>query len=511
MSTRNWKRILKYTGGVFTVSLGFTLFSNEFDFNSIGIVRLGRVAFAAGRIANHYKKTLYSSTLDPDSQEYKILKSKAHHEAAEILLDLCCANKGVYIKVGQHLATLDYLVPPEYIKVMKVLHSNAPKSSLSSVYKVLRQDLKAEPSEIFEYFEEVPLGTASLAQVHRARLKKDGSLVAVKVQHSLVMDNSKADMRAMEVIVKIMSSLFEDFRFQWLIDETKLNLPKELDFLNEAKNAEKIQNILKDFKWLKIPKVNEEYSTSRVLIMEFAEGVQVTDLNYINDKKVDRITLSTKLGELYSHMIFKHGFVHSDPHPGNILIRKKENDNLEIVLLDHGLYASLSEEFRWNYSKFWMSILKRDVEGMKVNSEKLGIGTLYPILVCMVTGRTWNSVTGGIDKIRYTEAEKEEFVSTVPNLLTQIGEVLQSVNREILLILKTNDLLRGIEHSLNVHKRQPSFLVMSKCCLENIYDEKMRHSKSIIERFYIRFWKQWIILRLNVYYFYTSLKSKMVA
>lgn len=73
--------------------------------------------------------------------------------------------------------------------------------------------------------------------------------------------------------------------------------------------------------------------------MEFAEGVQVTDLNYINDKKVDRITLSTKLGELYSHMIFKHGFVHSDPHPGNILIRKKENDNLEIVLLDHGLYA----------------------------------------------------------------------------------------------------------------------------------------------------------------------------
>lgn len=102
--------------------------------------------FKAGRIANHYKKTLYSSALNPDSQEYKILKSKAHHEAAEILLDLCCANKGVYIKVGQHLATLDYLVPPEYIKVMKVLHSNAPKSSLSSVYKVLRQDLKAEVS-----------------------------------------------------------------------------------------------------------------------------------------------------------------------------------------------------------------------------------------------------------------------------------------------------------------------------------------------------------------------------
>lgn len=84
--------------------------------------------------------------MDSNSDEYKQLKSEVHTEAAKMLLDLCCSNKGVYVKVGQHLATLDYLVPSEYIKVMKVLHADAPKSSLKSVYKVLQEDLKVDVS-----------------------------------------------------------------------------------------------------------------------------------------------------------------------------------------------------------------------------------------------------------------------------------------------------------------------------------------------------------------------------
>lgn len=98
------------------------------------------------------------------------------------------------------------------------------------------------------------MGTASLAQVHKATLH-DGSVLAVKVQHPYVQGNAKVDLKTMEVLVKIVSFIFPEFRFQWLVDETKKNIPKELDFTQEGKNAEKIAKIFENYHWLKVPKV----------------------------------------------------------------------------------------------------------------------------------------------------------------------------------------------------------------------------------------------------------------
>lgn len=103
-------------------------------------------------------------------------------------------------------------------------------------------------------FDETPLGTASLAQVHKAKLK-DGSIVAVKVQHPYVQGNSKVDLKTMETLVKIVSMVFPDFQFQWLVEETKKNMPKELNFAEEGRNAEKISSLIKYFDWLYIPKI----------------------------------------------------------------------------------------------------------------------------------------------------------------------------------------------------------------------------------------------------------------
>lgn len=182
-----------------------------------------------------------------------------------------------------------------------------------------------------------------------------------------------------------------------------------------------------NYDYLQVPKIHSDLSTSRVLTMDFIDGAQVTDVKYIRDNKINPMEISSKLGELYAHMIFKNGFVHGDPHPGNVMIKVNENDKLDIILLDHGLYAvillgllspkvrrglfikhsfqNLSDDFRWNYSKLWLSILYKDREGMKTYSENLGIRELYPLLVCMVTGRTWDSVNKGIDKVKYTKEE----------------------------------------------------------------------------------------------------------
>lgn len=191
---------------------------------------------------------------------------------------------------------------------------------------------------MFESFDPEPLGTASLAQVHRATLK-NGQEVAVKVQHPYVMGNSKVDMKTMEYLCKIMSIVFPDFKMQWLVDESKKNLPIELDFLNEGRNAEKVAGMFKDYKWLKVPSIFWDISSKRVLVMEYLTGGQVNDLDYIHSNKIDTHDIANKIGQLYSNMIFINGFVHSDPHPGNILVRRTKHGDNELILLDHGLYA----------------------------------------------------------------------------------------------------------------------------------------------------------------------------
>lgn len=137
------RRILKYSG---VASVGFltgiSLQSNDYDFNSVGIVRLARAALTVYDVGKIYKKKLYHKEWDKSSQEYKIEKSKIHQIAADKLLQLICTNKGVYIKVGQHIGSLDYLLPPEYVATMKILHSNAPKNPVEDLYKVIKQDLR---------------------------------------------------------------------------------------------------------------------------------------------------------------------------------------------------------------------------------------------------------------------------------------------------------------------------------------------------------------------------------
>ena len=142
---RAWtlQRIFKYSavgGGVVLTAL--SLRTNDYDINSLGIVRLGRAALTVYDIAHMYRRNLYKKEWDKKSLEYKAEKSRTHSLAADKLLELICTNKGVYIKVGQHIGSLDYLLPAEYVRTMKVLHSNAPKNPVEDLYKVIRQDLK---------------------------------------------------------------------------------------------------------------------------------------------------------------------------------------------------------------------------------------------------------------------------------------------------------------------------------------------------------------------------------
>uniref|UniRef100_A0A1B0FJQ8 Protein kinase domain-containing protein n=1 Tax=Glossina morsitans morsitans TaxID=37546 RepID=A0A1B0FJQ8_GLOMM len=501
-----FKRLLTHSLlGASVIGTGLSLRTNDYDLNSVGVIRLMRSAVAVVDVALLYKQKLYYKDWDKNDPEYKVQKSKVHTLAAERLLELICTNKGVYIKVGQHIGALDYLLPKEFVQTMKVLHSNAPQNPVEDLFKVIRQDLHVNSEDMFEHFEKEPLGTASLAQVHKATLKT-GEVVAVKVQHPYVRGNSRVDMKTMEVAVKILALIFPDFKVQWLVDESKKNLPIELDFLNEGRNAEKVAAQFDKYEWLRVPKIYWELSSSRVLVMEYLEGGQVNDLKYIQNNNIDPLTISNRLGQLYSEMIFNTGFVHSDPHPGNILVRKNPKHDVEIILLDHGLYANLTDKFRFNYSKLWLSILNVDRDSMQKYSENLGIkGNLYGLFACMVTGRPWETVVQGVNKVKYTKEEKDTLQNNTSLVLPHISDVLEQVDRQMLLILKTNDLIRGIESTLRTQNRMTAFWVMSKCCLHSSFTEEKSKRTTRTARLAIILREKWEIFKLNIYYLYLSL------
>jgi len=132
--------------------------------------------------------------------------------------------------------------------------------------------------DMFEYFNEKPISSASIAQVHEARLKSTGERVAVKVQHTWLKEQCVGDVRLIDLAVNIGQRIFPGFKYQWFADELKRNMPKELNFTMEAANAERISNIVKDYPNIKVPKVYNALSNDRVLVMEFVEGIPINQI-----------------------------------------------------------------------------------------------------------------------------------------------------------------------------------------------------------------------------------------
>ena len=141
------RRIARYglLGGS-VLGTGISLHSNNYDISGIGVVRFVRSGVALVEIASIYQRDLYFREWDKSSKEYREQRSKAHQKAANRLLELCCLNRGVYIKVGQHIGALEYLLPIEFVNTMKILHSKAPSNTLEEIYRVIRQELRCDVS-----------------------------------------------------------------------------------------------------------------------------------------------------------------------------------------------------------------------------------------------------------------------------------------------------------------------------------------------------------------------------
>eukprot|EP00172_Hildenbrandia_rubra_P000991 Plantae.Rhodophyta-Hildenbrandia_rubra.ctg1584.p1 GENE.Plantae.Rhodophyta-Hildenbrandia_rubra.ctg1584~~Plantae.Rhodophyta-Hildenbrandia_rubra.ctg1584.p1 ORF type:complete len:558 (+),score=88.13 Plantae.Rhodophyta-Hildenbrandia_rubra.ctg1584:3475-5148(+) len=405
-----------------------------------GLARFLRSAVVAGRVAVDYWWVRRS-----DGE-----MDTAHRRNAERVRKLCVNNGGAYVKMGQHVSQLEYLLPPEYCQVLRSLCRNCPVTSFADVEKVMEEEFGSGWKDDLIEFNEVPVASASLAQVHVGKIK-DGTKVAVKVQHRGLREASRGDIQTVKFFLGALKWAFKEFDYEWLGDEIETNLPQELDFKREARNCRRTSENFKSWKNVSTPDIFWELTSPRVLTMSFEEGVDVCDPEKIAAMNLDPSAVAKLISETLSAMVFFFGFIHSDLHYANVLVRPSSKNlrKPEIVLLDHGLYTDLGVSFRDDYASLWYGIITGDSARVEKAAGKLGCGEFYKLLSAMLTLRPWEEIEKAGDEANLDRLKVRRETSNVPNYITQhwraISEVLRRVPRQMLLVLKANDTSRSVD------------------------------------------------------------------
>ncbi|HEX9407626.1 MAG TPA: AarF/UbiB family protein [Thermoanaerobaculia bacterium] len=262
-----------------------------------------------------------------------------------------------YVKFGQVLSTRPDIVPPEYITALESLQDKVEPFSFADVERIIEEELKVRISKLFQNFESTPIAAASLGQVHRAVLR-DGREVVVKVQRPDVRDEVHRELDAFSDIAQTLeehTDIGRKLNFLGAIEQAKITLNHELDYLQEARNTEILRRNLVDFPQIYIPSVIHDLTTSKVLTTELVHGRKVSKLTPLQTLEHDYAELAAVLTEAYLKQICVDGFWHSDPHPGNIFIRDLDTGS-EIVLLDFGMVSRISREFQDEIIKLLLAI-----------------------------------------------------------------------------------------------------------------------------------------------------------
>jgi predicted unusual protein kinase regulating ubiquinone biosynthesis (AarF/ABC1/UbiB family) len=259
-----------------------------------------------------------------------------HQRGANRILDTTAALGGTLIKAGQFASTRPDILPTPYIQSLSKLQDSVPPHPWSEIAGVIRQELGREPNEIFKWIAPEPVAAASIAQVHHARLY-DGREVAVKVQYPGIAGIIDTDLAVLQRIVALVVQLYPNIQLQPILEYLKETLPLELDFRREAAAMTELRDALRHRTDVIVPSAIPELSTERLLVMEFIDGVKITDRTALLDAGISPSAVARLLNDVYAEQIFRLGILHADPHPGNLFVQPGPR----LVLLDHGLTVHL--------------------------------------------------------------------------------------------------------------------------------------------------------------------------
>ena len=265
-----------------------------------------------------------------------------------------------FIKIGQILSVRPDFIPVEYTEELKKLQDQVPSFEYSEAKKIIEEELKKPISKIFKTFEKKPIAAASLAQVHKAVLK-NGKIVALKVQRPNIKEIIEKDLRIISFLAGLLEKYVPEsrnFRPSAAAEEFANYTLKELDFNIEGKNADRFRYNFNGEKGIKVPKIYWDFTTSKVLTMEFIEGVKMGDHEGMKRIKVNHKILAKNCYRACSESVFIHGFFHADPHPGNVWVLK----NNIVCYLDFGIVGVMTKDIKRKMLLFLKSMLDKEVD-----------------------------------------------------------------------------------------------------------------------------------------------------
>lgn len=428
---------------------------------AVASVRFSRAFISSARIYTDYR-VLFArhAATGYDTEAYLSERSATHVVAAERLLGLCRTQGGVYVKAGQHVASANRGVPAEYTSRLVELEDHAAYRGYGVIERVLKAELGREIGEVFEEFGEVPVAAASLAQVHRGKLKS-GEVVACKVQYPGLPEMIAGDLATIRFLSKLMVYFLNYVSLDWMVDQFRDNLKKEMDFGAEAKQSEETRLFFEGHETVSVPKIYEEFSTSKVLCMDYvADACRVDDLEQLDTFGINRDELAEALIDCWGRQTFISGHVHCDGHGGNVLISPRRNaagdptGKFDLHLLDHGLYRDLSQGVRKAYCLLWRGLILRRSADVNRACAEMGLGPEYGNLFSIfLLNRGLNSTSLGQDiRTKLSREDMRELVSEMRVAGIESGAdmstLLQGFPSDLLLIFKANALVRNLNKAL---------------------------------------------------------------
>lgn len=272
---------------------------------------------------------------------------EARRSSARALKDGLLRLGPTFIKIGQLLSTRVDVVPKEYIEELSILQDRVPGFSGVRAVEVIEQEFGRPIEDIFDSFDMTPIAAASLGQVHRAVL--DGQQVAIKIQRAGLRNLFDVDLKNLKMLARMLDRFdprADGAKRNWLqiFEESASLLYEEIDYVREGRNADRFRRNFADVDWVKVPGIYWEFTSERVLTMEYVPGIKINDYAAIERAGIDRHLLARRSAESYLSQLLRHGYFHTDPHCGNLAVDSVAGGRL--IYYDFGMMSTFEPHIK---------------------------------------------------------------------------------------------------------------------------------------------------------------------
>ena len=350
-----------------------------------------------------------------------------------------------FIKLAQALSNRADLLPQALIDEFEKLQSNVPPFDVAVARQIVEEELGRPLSEVFSEFDDVPIGSASIGQVHRARLLT-GEDVVVKIQRPDVQDKVRGDLALLHELVRLTAGFLRSQGLsnpQDIVDAFERSMSKELDYTAEARSMEQFRKLYADYTNFYVPRPYRELSTAKMLIIEYVAGCKITDKAQLEAWGLSPATVAETGMDIYLTQIFEFGVFHADPHPGNVLVQPDGR----IVLIDFGMVGKLTKQQKYAFAGVFIGMARQDARGMAASFRRLALTAEIPDMRAFE-----GDLSQLIEDFAMLDVKEMSMSDLADRLQTVIYDYKLQVPGAIFLILRALVILEGIGKVLH-----PSF------------------------------------------------------